>query len=241
MYRTDKVFMDNTTESAAINASVDMSERFTVTRQRPFALMLAASALGLMVSADSVADDAAERLSERLEPLETYHASFEQKILDGSGERLQEAHGEMWLARPGLLRWEVAAPYAQTVVSDGEDVYLYDPDLEQVTVQAVDERVTHTPALLLSGDIGDLTASYDVYHENSGEDVFTLVPSTADTLFEELNLMFEGDQLTELWMTDSTGQRTAIMFSAIRQNADIPDERFTFAIPDGVDVIREGP
>lgn len=241
MYRTDKVFMDNTTENAVINASVDMSERFTVTKQRPFALMLAASALGLMVSADSVADDAAERLSERLEPLETYHASFEQKILDGSGERLQEAHGEMWLARPGLLRWEVAAPYAQTVVSDGEDVYLYDPDLEQVTVQAVDERVTHTPALLLSGDIGDLTASYDVYHENSGEEVFTLVPSTADTLFEELNLMFEGDRLTELWMTDSTGQRTAIMFSAIRQNADIPDERFTFTIPDGVDVIREGP
>lgn len=239
MYRTDKVFMDNTTKSTAINASVDMSKGFAATKQRPFALMLAASALGLMVSADSVADDAAERLSERLEPLETYHASFEQKILDGSGERLQEAHGEMWLARPGLLRWEVAAPYAQTVVSDGEDVYLYDPDLEQVTVQAVDERVTHTPALLLSGDIDDLTASYDVYHENSGEDVFTLVPSTADTLFEELNLMFEGDRLTELWMTDSTGQRTAIMFSAIRQNADIADERFTFTIPDGVDVIRQ--
>lgn len=240
MYRTDKVFIDNTTESAAINGSADMSEGFSVTRQRPFALMLAASALGLMVSAESVADDAAERLSERLEPLETYHASFEQKILDGSGERLQEAHGEMWLARPGLLRWEVAAPYAQTVVSDGEDVYLYDPDLEQVTVQAVDERVTHTPALLLSGDIDDLTASYDVYHENSGEDVFTLVPSTADTLFEELNLMFEGDRLTQLWMTDSTGQRTAIMFSDVRQNADIPDERFAFTIPDGVDVIREG-
>lgn len=211
----------------------------SVSRQRCVSLMLAATALGLAVSPDSWAQDAAERLSERLTPLETYHANFEQKILDSSGDRLQEAQGEMWLARPGLLRWEVAAPYAQTVMSDGEDVYLYDPDLEQVTVQAVDERVTHTPALLLSGNIDDLTASYDVRYENEDDDIFTLIPSTPDTLFEELNLMFEGDTLTELWMTDSTGQRTAIIFNAIRQNSEIDDERFTFEMPQGVDVIRE--
>lgn len=218
-----------------------MSEKTaSISRQCSFGLMLAASALGLMVSSESWAQDAAERLSERLEPLETYHASFEQKILDSSGDHLQEAQGEMWLARPGLLRWEVDAPYAQTVMSDGENVYLYDPDLEQVTVQAVDERVTHTPALLISGNIDDLTASYDVHYENGDEDIFTLVPSTPDTLFEELNLMFEGETLTELWMTDSTGQRTAIIFSAIRQNSEIDDERFTFEIPEGTDVIREG-
>ena len=143
--------------------------------RRSPALVLAASALGLTFAAPMTAwaNEAAERLTERLDPLENYHATFEQQILDGGGERLQSARGEMWLSRPGMLRWEVEAPYSQTVVSDGEDVYLYDPDLEQVTVQAMDDRVTHTPALLLSGSADELTASYDVFYEQQdGDDVF---------------------------------------------------------------------
>ena len=213
----------------------------TTATPRAFSLAFAASALGLMIAPTVWADEAAQRLSERLEPLETYQATFEQRILDGGGERLQEANGEMWLSRPGLLRWKVEAPYAQTVVSDGDEVYLYDPDLEQVTVQQVDDRVTHTPAMLLSGNIEDLAQSYDIFHEQeSEEDVFTLIPLSDETLFEELSLTFNGETLTELWMTDSTGQRTAIAFSNIRQNDAIDDERFTFDIPDGVDVIREG-
>ncbi|WP_148254369.1 outer membrane lipoprotein chaperone LolA [Aidingimonas lacisalsi] len=200
-------------------------------------LPLSAAMLPLSVSADEGAD----RLTALLEPLETYRADFEQHILDGSGERLQEANGRMWLSRPGQFRWEVNAPYRQEVVSDGEDVYLYDPDLEQVTVRGLDQRITHTPALLLSGDASDLTDSYDVdYQQQEGHDVFTLTPQTADTLFEELSMAFDGDErLTMLEMTDSTGQRTAIEFSSIQVNANIDDSHFEFDIPDGVDVIRE--
>ena len=203
-------------------------------------LAFAASALGLTFGAPAWADDAAERLTERLDPLERYQAAFEQQILDGSGERLQSARGEMWLSRPGMLRWEVEAPYSQTVVSDGDDVYMYDPDLEQVTVQEMDDRVTHTPALLLSGSVDDLTESYEVFYEqDGGEDVFTLVPISADTLFEELSMVFDADTLTELWMMDSTGQRTAITFSNITLNGEIAEDMFDFEIPEGTDVIRE--
>ncbi|MFC7368137.1 MULTISPECIES: outer membrane lipoprotein chaperone LolA [Vreelandella] len=210
--------------------------------RRSSSLMFAASALGLTFAAPIAwANDAAERLTERLDPLENYQASFEQKILDGSGDRLQSARGEMWLSRPGMLRWEVEAPYSQVVVSDGQDVYLYDPDLEQVTIQAMDDRVTHTPALLLSGSTGELTASYDVFHEQQdGDDVFTLIPISADTLFEELSMVFDDQILTELWMMDSTGQRTAITFSDITRNGNIDRSLFDFEIPDGTDVIREG-
>ncbi|SDN59314.1 outer membrane lipoprotein chaperone LolA [Vreelandella arcis] len=211
--------------------------------RRPSSLALAASALGLTLAAPlALANEAAERLTDRLDPLESYQATFEQRILDGSGDHLQEARGEMWLARPGMLRWEVEAPYSQTVVSNGDSVYLYDPDLEQVTVQALDDRVTHTPALLLSGRVSELTESYEVDYEQDGsDDVFTLVPNSPDTLFEQLSMTFDGDMLTELWMTDSTGQRTAIVFSDPVRNEQIPDERFEFDIPDGVDVIREEP
>lgn len=213
--------------------------RDTQTR-RHSSLAFAASALGLTFAAPVLADDAAERLTERLEPLESYQASFEQQILDGSGDRLQSARGEMWLSRPGLLRWEVDAPYSQVVVSDGDDVYLYDPDLEQVTIQAMDDRVTHTPALLLSGSVSDLTESYEVFYEqDDGDDVFTLVPISADTLFEELSMVFDADTLTELWMMDSTGQRTSITFSDITNNGNIDRSQFDFDIPEGTDVIRE--
>ncbi|GHE20027.1 outer membrane lipoprotein chaperone LolA [Halomonas urumqiensis] len=201
---------------------------------------LAAFAMSLAMPLSALANEGAERLTHLLEPLETYEASFEQQILDADGERLQEAEGRMWLSRPGKFRWEVDAPYQQEVVSDGEEVILYDPDLEQVTVQALDQRVTHTPALLISGSANDLTESYQVSRQQQGSaETFTLMPTDADTLFEELKLTFRGEQLTTLQMTDSTGQRTAIEFREIRQNGDIDDERFSFEIPEGTDVIRD--
>jgi outer membrane lipoprotein carrier protein len=77
------------------------------------------------------------------------------------------------------------------------------------------------------------------YEQQDGDDVFTLMPTLADTLFEELSMVFDGDTLAELWMMDSTGQRTAITFSDITRNGNIDRELFDFQIPEGTDVIRE--
>lgn len=201
---------------------------------------LAVLAMTLAMPLSALASEGAERLTRILEPLETYEASFQQQILDASGERLQEANGRMWLSRPGKFRWEVDAPYQQEVISDGEEVTLYDPDLEQVTIQALDQRVTHTPALLLSGSAGDLTDSYSVSRSQQGSaETFTLTPRDPDTLFEELKMTFRGERLTGLEMNDSTGQRTAISFSDVQMNVSIDDSRFAFDIPDGTDVIRD--
>lgn len=201
---------------------------------------LAALTMTLAMPMSALASEGAERLADILEPLETYVADFEQRILDGSGQRLQEARGRMWLSRPGKFRWEVDAPYEQLVVSAGEEVILYDPDLEQATVQALDQRVTHTPALLLSGSADELTGSYDVTRRQQGSsETFTLVPKDADTLFEELQMTFRGEALDLLQMTDSTGQRTAIEFDNVRMNEPLDDSRFTFEIPEGTDVIRD--
>ncbi|WP_043527252.1 outer membrane lipoprotein chaperone LolA [Litchfieldella xinjiangensis] len=197
--------------------------------------------LALVMPVSALADQGAERLSRLLEPMQTYAADFEQQILDSSGQRLQQARGQMWLSRPGKFRWEVDAPYRQVVVSDGEDIYLHDPDLEQVTVQPLDTRVTHTPALLLSGSASQLTESYEVSRQQQGSsETFTLMPRDADTLFEELKMTFESERLGMLQMTDSTGQRTAIRFDDVQINPSIDDARFRFAIPEGADVIREG-
>lgn len=203
---------------------------------------LAAGALLALTPLSAMADDGAERLTHMLEPVKTYVADFDQEILDSGGQRLQEASGRMWLARPGHFRWEVDAPYEQVVVSNGEEVTLYDPDLQQATVQALDERVTHTPALLLSGSTDELTESYEVTRSQQGTaETFTLTPRDADTLFESLKLTFYGEILGRLQMTDSTGQRTAIEFDDAQQNVEVDDSRFTLELPSGTDVIRESP
>nr|WP_298250218.1 outer membrane lipoprotein chaperone LolA [uncultured Halomonas sp.] len=201
---------------------------------------LATLAVGLAMPLTALASEGAERLSHILEPMQTYAAAFEQQILDASGQRLQEAQGNMWLSRPGKFRWEVDAPYQQLVVSDGDEVVLYDPDLEQATVQALDQRVTHTPALLLSGSSDDLVENFDVTRSQQGSaERFLLLPKDPDTLFEELEMTFRGERLVGLEMVDSTGQRTAIAFREVDMNQSIADERFAFEIPEGTDVIRD--
>lgn len=203
---------------------------------------LAAGALLALAPLSAVADEGAERLTRMLEPVKTYVADFDQEILDSGGQQLQEASGRMWLARPGRFRWEVDAPYEQIVVSNGEDVTLYDPDLQQATVQALDERVTHTPALLLSGSTDELTESYEVARSQQGTaETFTLTPRDADTLFESLKMTFYGETLGRLQMTDSTGQRTAIEFDDAQQNVEVSDSHFSLELPEDTDVIRESP
>nr|WP_298412712.1 outer membrane lipoprotein chaperone LolA [uncultured Halomonas sp.] len=202
---------------------------------------LATMGMALMMPLAASADEqAASRLTSLLEPLETYSAGFEQQILDSSGSQLQSAEGTMLLSRPGKFRWEVDAPYKQVVVSDGEEIYLYDPDLAQVTVQPLDTRVTHTPALLLSGSADALADDYEVSRQQQGAtETFSLIPKSPDTLFEQLKLVFHSETLRGLRMNDSTGQQTAISFQNPQYNQTIDPSTFEFEIPEDVDVIRE--
>jgi outer membrane lipoprotein carrier protein len=102
------------------------------------------------------------RLTQLLETSKTLTANFSQLTLDGSGTQLQETRGDMVLQRPGLFYWHTEAPNEQTMVSDGKKVTLWDPDLEQATIKKLDERLTQTPALLLSGDVSKISQSFDI-------------------------------------------------------------------------------
>ncbi|MFC0268315.1 outer membrane lipoprotein chaperone LolA [Kushneria aurantia] len=204
------------------------------------ALALFVAVTALPAAAGQQNPDAA-RLTALLEPLRTYSADFTQQVVDGGGGNLQNASGHMWLSRPGRFNWQVDDPWRQTVVSDGQQVYLYDPDLEQVSIRPLDQRVTHTPALLLSGRADELTDNYRVSRRQQGTtEIFSLSPKAKDSLFEALELIFHSEQLAGINLTDSTGQRTEISFDNIEINPSISADRFSFDIPAGVDVIREG-
>ena len=180
------------------------------------------------------------RLSQLLEKSKTITANFSQLTLDGSGTQLQETKGEMSVQRPGLFYWHTEAPQEQTMISDGQKVTLWDPDLEQVTIKKLDQRLTQTPALLLSGDVSKISESFDISSKQAGEVMeFILKPKTKDTLFDSLNLSFRNGMINNMRLVDSVGQRTDILFSGVKANEPIPASKFKFVIPKGADVIQE--
>ncbi|MCH4873279.1 MULTISPECIES: outer membrane lipoprotein chaperone LolA [Pseudomonas] len=180
------------------------------------------------------------RLSQLLEKSKTISANFSQLTLAAGGTQLQEAKGEMSVQRPGLFYWHTEAPQEQTMISDGQKVTLWDPDLEQVTIKKLDQRLTQTPALLLSGDVSKISESFDISSKQAGEVMeFTLKPKTKDTLFDSLNLSFRNGMINNMRLMDSIGQRTDIVFSGVKANEPIPASKFKFVIPKGVDVIQE--
>ena len=126
------------------------------------------------------------------------------------------------------------------MISDGKKVTLWDPDLEQVTIKKLDERLNQTPALLLSGDVSKIDQSFDVTSKPSGEVLeFMLKPKTKDTLFDSLRLSFRNGKINDMQLIDSVGQRTNILFSGVKVNEDIPASTFKFVVPKGADVIQE--
>lgn len=190
----------------------------------------------------AVADDevAIHRLTELLNQAQTITARFSQLTLDGSGTQLQETAGQLALKRPGLFRWHTDAPMEQLLVSNGEKVWLYDPDLQQVTIQTLDQRLTHTPALLLSGDVSKIRENFEISHNEGGNVVdFILKPKSKDTLFDSLRLSFRNKVLNDMQLIDSIGQRTNILFLNVKMNEPQDDAQFTFEIPAGADVIQE--
>ncbi len=197
----------------------------------------------LSVTSVAVAADeevVVQRLTELLNQAQTIEARFSQLTLDGGGTQLQETTGQLALKRPGLFRWHTDAPMEQLLVSNGEKVWLYDPDLQQVTIQTLDHRLTHTPALLLSGDVSKIQENFDISHNQGGNVVdFILKPKSKDTLFDSLRLSFRNQVLNDMQLIDSIGQRTNILFLNVKMNEPQDDAQFTFEIPAGADVIQE--
>ena len=180
------------------------------------------------------------RLTQLLEKSQTLTARFSQLTLDGSGTQLQETAGQMALQRPGLFNWHTDAPQEQLMVSDGKKVSLWDPDLEQVTIKTLDQRLTQTPALLLSGDVSKISESFDISSKEAGGVIdFVLKPKTKDTLFDSLRLSFRNGIINDMQLIDSVGQRTNILFTGVKANEPIAAGKFQFQIPKGADVIQE--
>ncbi|MGS2722168.1 outer membrane lipoprotein chaperone LolA [Porticoccus sp. GXU_MW_L64] len=190
------------------------------------------------LAAQAGGQPAAERLQALLTPIESLGGKFQQNQYDQAGEHLAELQqqGDMQVTRSGKVRWIVAGEYGQQLISDSNTLWLYDPDLEQVTIQSVSEDDSAAPALLLMGDFEKLQANYRI-QQGEGKDSFTLYPRQPASLYQHIIIRFSEGVPEALAITDNLGERTEIIFQQITVNPTLDDSQFVFDIPDGVDVI----
>ncbi|MDO6824496.1 outer membrane lipoprotein chaperone LolA [Marinobacter sp. 1_MG-2023] len=211
---------------------------------KPLATVSAALIMALVFSSSLMAADTegtAAELASLLKSYETYQADFIQIVVNENGSKVQESRGSLKAKRPGLFYWETQAPLSQYIVSNGQSVEVFDPDLEQVTVHNLDDRVQTTPALLLSGEVDNLEDTYRVSGRQVGDDTreFTLEPKSEDSLFVSLRLTFFKNELQEMRMQDSLSQLSVLSFNDIKLNESVDDSAFTLEYPEDVDVIRD--
>ncbi len=194
----------------------------------------------LILSAPLAVADEAPELDAFLASLDTLTARFEQTVgIDGqAGE--QVSRGSLKILRPGRFRWDYESPTTQLVLSDGQRLWLYDPDLEQVTVRDMDGTLSSTPAMLLGGE-GDLDEHFrtGARYEEEGVSWFELVPLAQDSDFVGLRVGFCGVDLCDMELLDKLGQYTRIHFENVVIGEPLDPADFRFDPPEGVDVISE--
>jgi outer membrane lipoprotein carrier protein len=181
-------------------------------------------------------------LNQLLGQTETMRADFSETIADKNNKPLQKAVGKMALERPGKFRWEVLKPIAQTVVANGERLWIYDPDLDQVTIRFISKEMGEVPALLLSNTEETLAKNFTV---REGEDFktsmrwFVLTPKSSNSLLANIKLGFIGNTLHAMFLEDHLGHTTLIEFNHVMVNTALSSSLFHFNLPSNVDVIDE--
>jgi len=202
-----------------------------------------AATLGWSASSAAAANDlqaGRKRVESFLQGLEGLQAQFRQVLTDRGGQAIDEASGTLSIRRPDRFRWDYREPYEQLIVADGSRIWLYDSDLEQVTVRKLDDTLSATPAMLLSGR-GNLEDNFTVT-QVSGEGAVEWVrmePKRDDTDFKWVRLGFEGPMLRFMQLADKLGQTTNLEFSKVERNPPLDPSRFTFTVPPGADVIGD--
>lgn len=181
---------------------------------------------------------AAARVEEALGELKTLESRFEQTLSGKHGEVLERASGTLYIQKPDRFRWVYETGVRQLIVSDGTRLWLYDQELDQVTVRALGQSLAATPASLLSGT-GHAADNFRITDLGAYEslDWVRLLPKTADTDFREIRLGFSGRDVVRMTLKDKLGQTTELRFLALKRNPALDASLFHFEPPAGVDVI----
>ncbi len=181
--------------------------------------------------------DAVEALREFVRDAKTGRAGFSQTVSSPDGVKKKSSSGSFEFARPDRFRFEYRKPFEQTIVADGRKVWLYDVDLNQVTVRDMAQALGATPAALLAGGVPDKDFVLSAAPAADGLDWVLATPRTKDGPVQSMRIGFRGKALAALELVDPFGQRSLLRFEGLATNVPLADERFRFEPPAGADVI----
>lgn len=199
-------------------------------------LMLALAAIAHAVHAA----DARAALDAFGRELSTLEGRFEQRVTDANGHPVETSTGSIAVRAPRQFRWEYEAPFPQLIVADGDNVWTFDPDLEQVTVRAQALEEARSPLTVLT-DLGQLDVDYRVsgLPDADGLSWLRLEPKSSEAPFRHCDLGFDATGFARLVLVDQLGQRNEIAFRDWRRNQALDPALFRFVPPPGVDVIGQ--
>ena len=170
----------------------------------------------------------------------TLKANFEQTVTDQNGKIIQKSAGSMEFSRPGKFRWQYLKPYEQLIVGDGVKLWLYDSDLNQVTVRKLDKAIGSSPAALLAGD-AEIEKNFNLKDAGTANKLnwVEATPKSSESTFERVRMGFAGNELAVLELKDNFGQNTVIKLAHVQLNNKPLPADFTFVPPKGADVISD--
>jgi outer membrane lipoprotein carrier protein len=200
----------------------------------------AATIGAVMALAFPAAASGPDQLKAFLSGAKTGKTTFRQVVTGKSGSVPQESSGTFAFARPGKFRWTYEKPHAQIIVGDGQKLWIYDPDLNQVVVRKLDQALGATPAALLAGD-DSLEKNFELHDGGkSGDAEFVdAKPRAADSGFASIRIGLKDDLPRTMELSDSFGQMTQLSFGSFERNASVDATLFRFVPPPGADVVGE--
>ncbi len=205
-----------------------------------FKCCLAPLLLNLLLAHVVFAATGSEQLRAFVSQTKSLEVPFTQRVHDPKGKLTQEASGMFRMQRPGKFQWRYEKPYDQLIVGDGARLWIYDKDLEQVTVKDMQSAIGNTPALLLSGAV-DLNANFSVTDLPARDALVwaELRPRDTEAGFAKLRLGFDGATVKTMELYDNFDQTTILNFGDGRSNMPVDAAYFRFTPPAGVDVIED--
>lgn len=177
----------------------------------------------------------ARALEQYYQSVHSLRGEFEQVTKSDAGEIIETSHGTMEIQRPDRFRWSYSTPFEQEIVADGTKLWVYDIDLEQVTVRPLSEVLGVGPALLLSGDYTELQKNFTIQTGQGGW--IKLTPKRDDWDFQDIQLFMEKGVPRVIEVDTGLGQTTRLELSKLERNVSIDPSQFQFTPPPGVDVI----
>jgi outer membrane lipoprotein carrier protein len=198
--------------------------------------LLFALLLGLCSAAHA---DAVDALREFVREVKSGRASFTQTVTSPDGVRKKVSSGSFEFQRPNRFRFAYARPFEQLIVADGQKVWIFDADLNQVSSRQLGQALGSTPAALLAGGSLEQDFSLSPQPAQGGMEWALATPKAKDGAFQSLRVGFRGKVLEAVEIVDSFGQRSLLQFSGFAANVAIPPEQFRFVVPPGADLIEQ--